>query len=126
MEYLVAYDADCGPCTRFKEAIDFLDGHHRVEFISLLEADNRGLLNGVAPNRKYRSMHLISPQGDVWSGPSALPTLVRLLPNGYFLAKTITSVPGAMRFVSFVYSTFARLHDVGSCRYTLVAARASS
>jgi predicted DCC family thiol-disulfide oxidoreductase YuxK len=114
MEYSVAYDADCGPCTRFIQAVDFLDAYHRVDFISLVEADELGLLDGVPLSRRYRSMHLVSPQGDVWSGADALPTLIRLLPTGSVFSKIITSVPGAMPVASFIYSTFARLHDMGS------------
>ena len=125
MEYLVAHDADCGPCARFRQAISFFDGYHRIEFLSLVEADNRGLLEDIAPSRRYRSMHLISPQGEVWSGADALPILIHLLPTGSVLSRIMTSVPGAMPIAVFVYSTFARLHDVGSCRYTSAASRGS-
>ena len=122
----MAYDADCGPCTRFKEAIDFFDAYHRIDFMPLDEADEVGLLEKVSPARRYRSMHLLSPDGDVWSGANALPTLISLLPAGFVLSEVITSVPGVMPVTRFVYSTFARLHDIGSCRYTHVAYKASS
>jgi len=122
----MAYDADCGPCTRFKQAIDFLDMHHRIEFISLVEADKRGLLEEVPLQRRFRSMHFISPDGEIWSSANALPTILRLLPFGGVVATLMTSVPGMMSLTRFVYSTFARLHDLGSCRYTPVAVRAHS
>ncbi len=124
MRYVIAYDADCGPCTKFKEAIDLLDTRERIVFIPLIEADERGLLDGVPLQTRFRSMHLISPTGEVRSGGDALPIVARLLPLGGIVAGTMTSVPGVMSMIRFVYSTFARLHDLGSCGYSPVTAEA--
>jgi len=43
-KYILAYDADCGPCTRFAFVVDILDKHEKIEFISLTNADQKGLL----------------------------------------------------------------------------------
>jgi predicted DCC family thiol-disulfide oxidoreductase YuxK len=59
--YVMAYDADCGPCSRFKSVIDLLDRYHWIDFILLTEADKLGILNRVPQSMRFKSFHLISP-----------------------------------------------------------------
>lgn len=115
--YLLAYDADCGPCTRFKRYVEFLDSYGKLDFTPLIEADEKGFLDRVPTALRHRAFHLISPSGEVLSGAKALPTLVNLLPTGTLLSKVMTMVPGGFRATAFVYGVAARLHDTGSCRY---------
>jgi predicted DCC family thiol-disulfide oxidoreductase YuxK len=35
--YTIAYDADCGPCTRFAHVVDFLDRSEKIDFINNTE-----------------------------------------------------------------------------------------
>ena len=116
-KYLLVYDADCGPCTKFKDAADFLDTYGRLDFVSLIEADELGLLDKIPASLRHRSFHLISPNWDIQGGASALPSLIELFPSGRLISKLITSAPGGRRLLASVYSTFSRLHDSGSCRY---------
>ena len=37
--YILAYDADCGPCTRFAHIVNSLDKNEKIDFISLVVAD---------------------------------------------------------------------------------------
>jgi predicted DCC family thiol-disulfide oxidoreductase YuxK len=111
------YDADCGPCTRFKHSIEFLDSYRRFDFMPLRHADDEGLLNMIPAEFRHRSFHLISPAGEALSGAKAIPTLVSLLPSGSLISKLISSAPGGLRATGFVYGVFSRLHDAGSCGY---------
>lgn len=111
------YDADCGPCTRFKRSIDLLDAHNRLDFMSLVEADDTGFLDSIPANLRHRSFHLISPTGSAYSAAKALPELVRLLPSGRLFYELMVRAPGGLRAVDFVYSVASRLHDSGSCGY---------
>ena len=115
--YLLAFDADCGPCTRFKGIVDFLDTYRRFDFKSLVEADEEGFLDTIPKSVRHRSFHLVTPSGRVSSGAEALPNLVALLPSGGPISRLITSAPGGLRTVGFVYAIFSRLHDTGSCAY---------
>jgi len=117
MRDLLVFDADCGPCSRFRRVIDFIDPDRRLDFMPLVEADARGLLDGVPQGRRHRSFHLISPQGGVTSGASALPVLLALLPAGRLPSKAIQCSNLMFRSVAFVYSVFSRLHDASSCSY---------
>lgn len=115
--FLLVYDADCGPCSRFKRMINFLDTHGRFRYNSLVRSDELGLLNSVPTAQRHRSFHLISPEGSVSSGALAIPTLLAQLPFGGIVSAMVSKAPGGMRLVKIVYSTFSRLHDSGSCNY---------
>lgn len=112
----MVYDADCGPCRRFKRAVELLDRCHRFAFVSLRDADANGNLNAVPPRLRYRSFHLISPDGEVLSGANALPALASMLPSGRVVSKAILSTPGGLKAAGFAYGVLSRLHDSGSCK----------
>jgi predicted DCC family thiol-disulfide oxidoreductase YuxK len=114
--YILAYDADCGPCTRFSHAVDYLDKYEIIDFISLTKADQKGLLDNIPASMRYKSFHLIFPnRQEVKSGSDALIKLVAILPGGRVISPIINYFPGAKQIVHFVYTKFSKLHDRGSC-----------
>ncbi len=113
----LVYDSDCGPCTRFRRIVGFLDTRGRLNFASLTTADRTGLLDQVPAERRHRSFHLASRSGAVSSGTKALPELLALLPSGGLISGLVARAPLGYRSLTFVYTTFARLHDAGSCSY---------
>jgi predicted DCC family thiol-disulfide oxidoreductase YuxK len=116
--YVLVYDSYCGPCTRFRNAVDFLDTKGRINFVGLAQADKDNLLDSIPAARRHRSFHLISPDGTVASGAAALPPLVGLLPAGRTFERVMElSLPVTLA-TKFIYSTFSRLHDSGSCTYS--------
>lgn len=115
--HLLVYDADCGPCSKFKGSVDWLNIYNRLHFISLTDADNKGLLNSIPRWRRHKSFHLISPGDKISSGANAIPVLLTLLPLGGFASSLILRFPPGRQIVNFVYSTLSRLHDTGSCGY---------
>ncbi|HKW05923.1 MAG TPA: DCC1-like thiol-disulfide oxidoreductase family protein [Nitrososphaerales archaeon] len=116
--FLLIYDSDCGPCTRFKRIIEFLDTHDRFRYESLVRSDKLGLLNSIPMAERHRSFHLISPEGRVSSGALAIPALLCQLPLGGIASTLVTKAPGGIRLVGLVYSTFSRLHEGSSCNYS--------
>src|ERR1051326_2502399 len=58
-KYILAYDADCGPCTRFMHVVDLLDKREKIDFIPLTIADQQGLLDRISAPLRYKSFHLI-------------------------------------------------------------------
>jgi predicted DCC family thiol-disulfide oxidoreductase YuxK len=115
-KYILAYDADCGPCTRFAHLVNSLDKHEKIDFISLTIADQQGLLDGISAPLRYRSFHLISPNGEAKSGSEALLELISILPGGKIISPIINYFPGGKLIVRFIYNRFSRLHDRVSCR----------
>lgn len=118
MKYSLVYDSDCGPCTRFRRAVELLDARKRMRCVPLEEADRRGMLDSLSPLRRRRSFHLVSPSGVVWSGAQALAPLSALLPGGRPVSAAMLMCPPVASLASFVYTAFSRLHDSGSCGYT--------
>lgn len=113
---VLVYDADCGPCTRFKDAISFLNRRKRIDFIPLIEADRNGLLNQIPQSLRFKSFHLISPAGEIRSGEDAVIDLIKLLPVGNTISKIIVSAPFGIQMIKFIYSKLSRLYDSSSCR----------
>jgi predicted DCC family thiol-disulfide oxidoreductase YuxK len=113
--YILAYDADCGPCTSFAHVVDSLDKSEIIDFISIILADQKGLLDRISPPLRYKSFHLILPNGEVKSGSEALVELIAILPGGKIISPIVNYFPGGKPFVSFIYNIFSRRHDMGSC-----------
>ncbi|MFL6433953.1 MAG: thiol-disulfide oxidoreductase DCC family protein [Nitrososphaeraceae archaeon] len=113
--YILAYDADCGSCTRFAHVVDSLDKSEIIDFISIILADQKGLLDRISPPLRYKSFHLILPNGEVKSGSEALVELIAILPGGKIISPIVNYFPGGKPFVSFIYNSFSRRHDMGSC-----------
>ena len=116
LNYILAYDVDCGPCTRFRHIVDILDKHEKIDFISLIEADQKGLLDKIPVPMRYKSFHLILPNGEAKSGSDALLLLIAMLPAGKMIYPIVNHFPGGKQVVCFIYTSFSRLHDIGSCR----------
>jgi predicted DCC family thiol-disulfide oxidoreductase YuxK len=113
--YILAYDTDCGSCTRFAHVVDSLDKSEIIDFISIILADQKGLLDRISPPLRYKSFHLILPNGEVKSGSEALVELIAILPGGKIISPIVNYFPGGKPFVSFIYNIFSRRHDMGSC-----------
>jgi predicted DCC family thiol-disulfide oxidoreductase YuxK len=114
--YIIVYDADCGPCRKFKQLLSCLDVYRQIQFVSQTEADKLGLLNRIPQSVRYKSFHLISSNLDIQSGAEALLRLIGLFPLGHPISKLITLAPGGKRIVTSVYSIFSKLHDAESCK----------
>jgi len=115
--FTLVYDSDCGPCMSFSNVVGFIDAKHAIGRVGLAEADASGLLDALPPQVRHTSFHLVSPDGEVWSGANAFPTLLGLLPGGWPASEVLSRNAAAFRLSAFVYSVLARLHDKGSCRY---------
>ena len=114
-KYILAYDAYCGPCRRFRRAVDILDKHEKIDFISLTNADQAGLLDKIYAPLRYKSFHLIFPDGEITSGSDALLKLIGILPGGKIISQLIDCLPGGKQSIRFIYATISRLHDVTLC-----------
>jgi predicted DCC family thiol-disulfide oxidoreductase YuxK len=115
-KYILAYDADCGPCTRFAHVVNNLDKYEKIDFISLTIADRHGLLDRISAPLRYRSFHLISPNGEVKSGSEALVELIDIVPGGKIISPITNYFSGGKLIVRFIYNRFSKLHDRASCR----------
>ena len=121
--YILVYDVDCGPCKRFAHVVDILDKDAKIDFISLTEADQKSLLYKIPTHLRFKSFHLISTNGQIRSGSEALTELIRILPGGKVIFPLINYFPAGNRIVRFLYNTFSKLHDTGSCNTNNISGR---
>jgi|SRR5215217_2026859 len=117
-KYILAYDADCGSCTRFAHVVDILDKYEKIDFIPITIADQQGLLDRISAPLRYKSFHLISPTGEPKSGSDALLELIAILPGGMIISTIINRLPGGKLIVRFIYNRFSKLHGRSSCGIT--------
>jgi predicted DCC family thiol-disulfide oxidoreductase YuxK len=95
--------------------VELLDARHRIDFLSLHEADKLGLLNGIPQPVRYTSFHLICPNGEILSGDDGLVRLIAILPLGNQISKLIALSPRGEWTIRLLYKTFSRLHDSPTC-----------
>ncbi|HYB07176.1 MAG TPA: DCC1-like thiol-disulfide oxidoreductase family protein [Nitrososphaerales archaeon] len=108
------YDADCGPCARFKEIASFLDASHAVDFVSIGEAVSSGLLDFVPPSSWFSSSRMIQPDGTIASGGDSIVALLSRLPAGKLPSLAINRLPFGPALTSRLYGVASRLHG-NSC-----------
>lgn len=115
MGYTLVYDAGCGPCTTFRNAVYFLDARHRMAYAGLDAAEERGLLSTVPEGQRRRSFHLVPGSGPALSGSAAFADLAAQLPGGLLTSAAIRSCPPLSGALGSAYATLSRLHGSGSC-----------
>ena len=111
---ILAYDAGCGPCSKFRAIVRFLDAHRLIDFMDIDEAERSGILDGVSQSLRFASFHIVARQGmgngtsGVASGSSAiLPLVWAISPSASRLVRRVPSLEATLRFG---YSTLSRLH----------------
>jgi predicted DCC family thiol-disulfide oxidoreductase YuxK len=55
-KYILAYDADCGPCTRFARVVNSLDKYKKIGFMLLTISDQEGLLDRIPVTIRFRAI----------------------------------------------------------------------
>ncbi|QQG49102.1 MAG: DUF393 domain-containing protein [archaeon] len=111
---VLVYDYGCGPCKRMRDVVDFLDPGGSLSYSPIQEAERDGLLDPVAPSKRYSSFHLVAADGTVASGPGAIPGLLSVIARWPFLSK-LASAPVPLAIETKVYGVLSRLHDTASC-----------
>lgn len=92
-DHALLYDADCGFCTRSMQRLLRLDRRGRLRPVPIQSEEGRRLLAPMPDSEQLASWHLVAPDGTVSSGGSAAAPLVRLLPAGAPVARTLATFP---------------------------------
>lgn len=104
---MVAYDANCNPCRRFKCIINILDVYQNRDFISLTKTDENGLLDEIPKSVRFESFYLLRSIGNISSGPEALLDLIRFLPLGHSISRFFLLVPAGKLITGVIYLMFS-------------------
>ncbi len=93
----VLYDRDCGFCRWTLAALLDLDRAHRLRPVALQDPEADLLLRGMPAGPKYASAHLVTADGQIYSGGLAVAPILELLPHGTSFARVARLVPGPLR-----------------------------
>ena len=116
---VLLYDRDCGFCRWSMAKILAWDRRRGIRPQVLQSDEANRLLQGMDPDRKMASWHLVLPNGQILSAGAAVPTLLRMLPGGRPLAGVAATLPGtterAYRFVARHRDRLGRLLGEQAC-----------
>jgi lipase maturation factor 1 len=110
---VLLYDGNCGFCRRWVRRLQRWDRGEAIEYVA---AADRGAVVGLPPLSDAaldRAMHLVTRDGQVYTGARALPPLFPILPGGRLLAP-LMRVPGVQPLADRLYAwVAARRHRFG-------------
>jgi len=99
------YDGSCGLCTDAAGLVRRWDRGRRLDVVPF-QADARLARFDIPVPAYAAAMHLLLPDGRVYTGADAVPPLVRLLPGRRWLGWA-WAVPGVARLARRVYAAIA-------------------
>lgn len=90
---VIVFDDDCGFCRWSLSRILAWDRHGHLRPVALQSPEADDLLEGMDPERKMASWHLVAADGRTYSGGEAVSPLARLLPCGAPIASLAKAFP---------------------------------
>jgi predicted DCC family thiol-disulfide oxidoreductase YuxK len=110
---VVLYDEDCGFCKWSLQKILRWDRARRLRPVPIQSEEGQRLLAPVDPEARLDSWHLVTSDGELYSGGAGAEPLARTLPGGRPLAALFHLFPGvterAYRYVARHRDRWARL-----------------
>jgi predicted DCC family thiol-disulfide oxidoreductase YuxK len=105
---VILFDNDCEFCRWLLSKILAWDRHGHLRPVALQSPEADDLLEGMDPERKMASWHLVAPDGRTYSGGEAVSPLARLLPASAPIASLANVFP---RTTDRAYRWVARHRD---------------
>ncbi len=100
------YDGECGLCQRAVQRLRAWDREHRLAYLPFQDEETVRRF-GIGLPALAAAMHLVMPDGRVFSGADAVPELGRLLPGKRWWAWGF-AVPGVRPLARRIYGGIAR------------------
>jgi predicted DCC family thiol-disulfide oxidoreductase YuxK len=117
---VLLYDADCSFCRWSLRRILAWDRAQRLRAVSIQSDEGQRLLDGVVPEARLDSWHLVNADGRLFSAGAAAEPLVRILPWGRPLAAVFRAFPGptesTYRYIAAHRGRWARLLRIDTDR----------
>ncbi|HWC74382.1 MAG TPA: DUF393 domain-containing protein [Gemmatimonadales bacterium] len=106
-EPTLIYDGECGICQQAVSLLKRWDREHVLRFVPFQD-QSRVAQFGIALPRLAAAMHLISPDGGVYTGADAIPELLGLFPGKRWLGSLMIMIPGVLPLARRIYAWIAR------------------
>ncbi|MCP3030977.1 DUF393 domain-containing protein [Halobacillus sp. A1] len=107
MKNIVFYDATCPFCYRVKKLLKPMDWLNRVKWVSVQEVEINGRYPYLKGKNILEEIHLLTEQGELKKGFSAIRLLLLKLPP-VSLVGMIFYLPGISRLGSPLYLGFSK------------------
>jgi len=108
---LLFWDADCGVCTFFRNVVLRLDLRGGIVSIPIGSREADPYLGDLDEDRRWGSMHVVSPDGNRSSGGPALLQLLAALPLLRGVAGVLESRDRGFRLAGRIYGFTVRLRE---------------
>ena len=112
---VLLYDGDCAFCRAWVDRIRRWDRRNRIEILPASERSRMSELPTLSDEAVNAAMHLVLPDGRVFSGGRAIPELLRRLPGGA-VPRLLFFVPGVPWLAGHAYGWVARRRHRFGCR----------
>ncbi|HKA59434.1 MAG TPA: DUF393 domain-containing protein [Gemmatimonadales bacterium] len=99
------YDGECGICQQAVELLKKWDREHLLRYVPFQDSAAVSRF-GIALPALAAAMHLVLPNGRVYSGADAVPELLRLLRGKRWLAP-LFDIPGVRPVARRIYAWIA-------------------
>jgi lipase maturation factor 1 len=110
---VLLYDGECGFCREWVHRLQRWDRGSAIEYVPSQQRGTVLWLPALSDEALNRAMHLVLPDGRVYTGARALPFILRLRPAGAPLA-LLLRLPGAQAIADRGYAWIAnRRHRLG-------------
>lgn len=113
----VLYDGECGFCKACMGLLLSWDRHRRLHPVAIQSSEGQSLLSSLTEAERLESAHVVTVSGELISGASAAPTLLRELPGGgglaWLSAAAMPVVRAAYRVVTKSRSLLGRFVSKG-------------
>lgn len=116
----ILYDADCGFCVWCMSKLLALDRGRRLRPVALQDPQSDTLLEGMDPDARMASWHLVDREGRVLSAGAAFAPLLTVLPGAGPIARVVDRAPRLVERAYFAVaqrrSNLGRLLPAGARR----------
>lgn len=108
----LVYDADCPVCVRISRVFKIYDRADRLKLLPLTDTKAHDLLTcqGLTTEQQRGTFHVITPEGRIYSGETAIPHILREFSGGKLLMACLTRLPGHQRILHQIYQWLANAH----------------
>jgi predicted DCC family thiol-disulfide oxidoreductase YuxK len=83
--HVLIFDGACPMCVRWMGRVRHWDEHDSFEYVPLQDPSVPHRFPELDPDALATAMHLVGPDGEVWSGAAAVERILDLLPLGRWL-----------------------------------------
>ncbi len=101
------YDGECGFCRKWVDQIRKYDAAQKIKFLPCQSEERKQHFPQILEENCLKAMHVVLPDGQIFSGADAAPHVLAVLPRWQRCA-SLFKIPGVLLIARPVYRLIAR------------------